>query len=127
MDFDLINSTYTEELYSIPAKPAVIIDKEWHEMSVAEAELLPNILQAIHQKPDAVTIICQATLDLNLLPGNPSHVIYFGKPVTGIASYEVIETQKIKLVASDRLEDLVKDYEAKNKLWRALKKQFCVA
>lgn len=93
-------------------------------MPKEETTLLAKILKAIGITIDAVTIYYQQPINLAALPIKPSPCLYFGQPVSGITTYEVLEINGTKLVASDQLTSLLADDELKKKLWQALKKLF---
>jgi DNA polymerase III psi subunit len=122
----LFETIFTEELFHVPTPPVVIIDRPWEMITSSERNLLEKILTAIRLSLHSVTIDYQPTLNLAGLTIKPQRIIYFGQPVKGIPLYEVVEANGIALVASENLEALSQNDEARKKLWQALKKQFSV-
>lgn len=125
-DFDtvLFDSIYKEDVYSPAASPTIVIDQPWETIEKEERVLLSKILAAVKHSLDSVTIKHQPSLDLSPWKEKPRRVIYFGKPINGIALYEVLDTHGSMVVCAEKLKDLIKNDEAKKKLWQALKKQF---
>ncbi|MBS1490640.1 MAG: DNA polymerase III subunit psi [Bacteroidetes bacterium] len=120
----LTETTFTEGLFLIPEKTVIILDTEWAHLPKEETDLLAKILKAIGITMDAVTIYYQPLINLATVPTQPSRCLYFGQPVAGIATYEALEINGTKLVASNPLAMLLTDDELKKKLWQALKKLF---
>lgn len=120
----LFDSIYREDIYLPSPPPTVVIDQPWETIEKEERVLLSKILAAVKHSLDSVTIKHQPSLDLSQWIEKPRRVIYFGKPINGIALYEVLDTQGAAVVCAEKLKDLIKNDEAKKKLWQALKKQF---
>jgi DNA polymerase III psi subunit len=120
----LFDSIYKEDIYLPAQPPTIVIDQLWETIENEERVLLSKILAAVKHSLDSVTIKYQPTLDLSHWNEKPHRIIYFGKPVNGIALYDVLDTQGAAVVCSEKLKDLLKNDEAKKKLWQALKKQF---
>ena len=122
----LFDSIFTEELFALSPPPAIIIDQPWESVTSSERLLLEKILAAVKQSFNSISIHQQVSLDLSHWVEKPKQVIYFGKPVKGVPSYEVVEANGVAIVAADRLSDLSQNDEARKKLWQALRKQFSV-
>ena len=122
----LFDSIYSEELFQVSPAPTIIIDQPWETIASVEKALLEKILAAIKQSLNSITIKYQATLDLSIWTEKPGKVIYFGKTVKGIPLYESVEANGVAIVASESLNALSQNEEARKKLWQALKKQFSI-
>lgn len=117
---------YTEELYSIPPLPTVIITKSWEEVKETEREQLVKILSALKLPIERVMIRFQPAFDLSRWNEKPEKLIYFGSLPAGIAYYEVIDVNGVSLVASESLEVLLADEPARKRLWGALRQLFSI-
>ena len=122
----LIDSIFPEGLFTFSPPPTIILDQTWDSISATEKSLLEKILTAIRQSLNSITIKYQDSLDLSAWVEKPSRVIYFGKPVKGIPLYETVEANGVTITASENLEALAGNDEARKKLWQALRKQFSV-
>jgi len=116
-------TAYTEEIYDIREKTTVILSKAWTEMPEGDKQLLQKILQSVRLNLAAVRILYQPKLDLTKLEPQPSRMIYFGEPVTGLNQFECIKT-KGTIVLSPSLSQLQNDPAGKQILWVALKQLF---
>lgn len=123
----LFDSVYREELYEPSVPPTVVIDQPWDTIGNEERVLFSKILGAVRHSLHSINLKQQATLDLSQWSQKPSRVIYFGKPVHGIALYEVLESNGVAIVCAEKLSDLLKNDESKKRLWQALKKQFSIS
>jgi DNA polymerase III psi subunit len=121
---EIIESTFQEELYSIPSKPVVVIPTPWKSISDAEKALLEKILGAVKLSINHVKLVHTAQLDVLKWQNKPSHVLAFGLEMTGFSLYEPFEVQDIKLIIAPTLSALENDKEGKQKLWAGLKKVF---
>ncbi len=117
------DSTYSEELYSIPDKTTLIFTKPWAEIKDPEREMLSKMLKAARTSLAAVRIIHQEKLNLGGLNPRPARVMYFGEPVTGLAYYECIRSEGT-IVLAPQPDVLNADPAGKQKLWVALKQLF---
>ena len=121
---EIIESTFQEELYSIPPKTVVAIPTPWKSISDAEKALLEKILGAVKLSINHVKVVHATQLDVLKWPDKPSHVLAFGLEMTGFSLYEPFEVQDIKLIIAPTLSALETDKEGKQKLWAGLKKVF---
>lgn len=126
----IADQTFPEEIYNIkPARTAVVITKPWKELTYAEKEQLQKISDALKARLnpklsiDAFQIIHQTQLDIASL-NQPREVIYFGPPIKGLAYFELIEANGVKMVLSESLHDLILNDPGKQKLWKALQQLF---
>lgn len=117
---------FSEEVYQLAAKPVVVVNKPWREVSVDESTLLSKILAAIKLSLDSVNIVYQSQLDVTQFSFKPKAVICFGSGAKGLALYEPIEANQVSIVLSESLTDLLKNDASRKFLWQALKKQFGV-
>jgi hypothetical protein len=122
---------FPEELYRVkPIRTTVVITKPWADITYAEKEQLQKISDALRQRlnpklsVDAFQVVHQNQLDVATLSNNPKEVIYFGPPIKGLAFYELIEANQVKMVLSEPLQDLISNDQGKQKLWKALQQLF---
>ncbi len=115
---------FTEDIYQLPPKPVVIIDKPWMEISQEEITLLSKILGAINHSLDSVTIVSQSSLDLSNLSYTPKAAICFSSAPKGLSLYDPLEAEQVSIVISEPLSSLISSDSSKKQLWQALKKQF---
>jgi DNA polymerase III psi subunit len=122
----MFQSIFTEELFSVKESTTIVINESWETISEEEKKLLSRILNAIKLSLDAVIIKSQATLNLSDWVHKPTHLIFFGDPVKGLAQYEVLVASGVTIVTSASLKQLAQDEPLRKKLWQALKKQFSI-
>ena len=122
----LFESIFPEGLFTNQPSPTIILDQPWVTITSVEKNLLEKILAAIKQSLNSVTIQYQDSLDLSAWVEKPQQVIYFGKAGKGIPLYETVEANGVTIVASESLNNLSSNEDARKKLWQALKKQFSV-
>jgi DNA polymerase III psi subunit len=121
---EIIESTFQEELYSIPPKTVVAIPTPWKSISDAEKVLLEKILGAVKLSINHVKVVHATQLDVLKWNDKPSHVLAFGLEMTGFSLYEPFEVHGIQVILSTNLSALDPDKEGKQKLWAGLKKVF---
>ena len=114
---------YTEEVYLIRGT-TLIFSEPWENIAGSDRALLEKILQAVKLTIQDVAIVHQPTLDLGALTPRPRRTIYFGKSVSGLTPFEVIEVDGSSLIISSELSQLQNDPAAKGKLWSALRNLF---
>jgi DNA polymerase III psi subunit len=114
-------TTYTEEVYSIPPPPTVVLGSPWNELKQEQQILLSKILQSVKLSLDAVRIVHQTTLDLSCWNEKPHRLLAFVAPPKGVSLYEIIQTGETAVIFADPLEVLHADDGSKRKLWNALK------
>lgn len=124
MNSVLFDSLFSEQLFAVPSQPVVVVNQPWEDIGVDERALLSKILAAIKLSLDSVTIKFQSSLDISSWRQKPKRLIYFGGLVKGVPQYEVIDANGVSIVASESLEDLLKNDASRKKLWQALKAQF---
>lgn len=115
---------FQEEIYSIAAKPVVLLQQPWEALSDEEKQLLTKIIAALKTSLDAIVIKSQPVFDLSTWKQKPSRLIYFGEVPKGIPYYEVVQSDGVALVAAASLKDLLPDDAARKQLWGALKQLF---
>ncbi len=125
-----IESIYSEELYSIPTRPVIVLTKAWNDLSDGERDQLQKITTALRQRIhpllglDSLSIISVLSLDLSKWKQRPKTILYFGPPVKGLNYYEVIEASNTRMVLSESLAELIPNETARGRLWQALKMLF---
>lgn len=117
---------FSEEVYRLAAKPVVVVNKPWTEISPEESSLLSKILNAIKHSLDSVNIVYQSQLDVTQFSFRPETVICFGSGTKGLALYEPIDANQVSIVLSESLTELLKNDASRKLLWQALKQQFKV-
>ncbi len=121
---EIIQQTFTEEIYTIPGKVVVITPKKWSSMEAKEIELLGKILHAVKLDIYGVQLIHSPTCkvdDLNSL--SPKAIISFGSEVDpSIPFYEVTRINDVPVLNSHALKSF--DEAQKKRLWSALQEMF---
>jgi hypothetical protein len=115
-----------DELYSIPSRTMILLDREWTAYAEEEKNLLLKILASVKLSFASVQILHINGLSVNdLLPFNPSKVISFGVPVSPVQKmYEYIPVDEVHIIVADSLGLL--DESRKKNLWLALRQMFGV-
>jgi DNA polymerase III psi subunit len=119
----IFESTYQEEVYLIHPQVVVVIPVEWAAVKEDEKVLLSKILSAVKLSLDSVVIWQQPHLDLSTWAEKPKKVLCFSA-AEGLPKFEVLPAQGTLVLASLPLQELLKDDEAKKKLWAGLKQLF---
>lgn len=119
-----LESIYQEDLYVLPAKVIIIIDKAWEEITADERVLLAKILGSVKLSLSAVQIIVGKKFELSSLQAfGPDRVIAFGATLKDQAMpYEVLSVDRTMVLQADALDAL--DDQKKKSLWNALKQMF---
>ena len=119
-----IESIYQEEIYALPAKVIVVLDKGWEEVTADERKLLSKILESVKLTLSGVQIIVEKEFDLTSLQAYaPKSIITFGaQHKDGGKRYEVHSVNGTAVLQADALGAL--DDQKKKSLWAALKQMF---
>jgi len=124
MTYTVSNTTYQEEIYSIPAQPVILLAKPWSQISKSEIELINRILSLANISLSNVRVLHQEKLDLDWISGCKK-VIAFGVKTSGLPTNELFEVQGTKVIVTSEPETLqAADKETKQKLARAVKQLF---
>jgi len=126
MNQEVFATTFQEEIFQIRPKPVVVIDVSWEKLEEKERELLSKIISALKISLDSITIVSQTTPDINSFIGKALKIIYFGEATTGIARYEIIESDGLSYICSDSLTQLLENEPARKQLWTGLRRLFSV-
>lgn len=115
---------YQEELYLVPSRTIILLNKEWNETSDEERMLLNKILASVKLSTSTVQILKKDDLTVNdLLPLNPLRVISFGVNISPIQkTFEFVPLDGIPIIVSEPLSQL--DDAKKKSLWLALRQMF---
>lgn len=125
MSYSLQDAIFPEEVYSIPPKSVIALNKTWEATTIAEKTLLEKILSLAQVSINQVTIIALQKLDIMQWTTKPARVLAFGFDTPGLAKNEVIDVQDVKLVVSMDLRTLeTADKETKQKLATSVKNLF---
>jgi len=124
MTYTVSNTTYQEEIYSIPAQPVILLAKPWSQISKSEIELINRILSLANISLSNVRVLHQEKLDLDWISGCKK-VIAFGVKTSGLPTNELFGVQGTKVIVTSEPETLqAADKETKQKLARAVKQLF---
>jgi DNA polymerase III psi subunit len=117
-------SIYQEDLYALPAKVLILIDRTWEEITPEDRVLLAKILGSVKLSLSAVQIMSGKKFELSSFQAfAPQRVIAFGATLKDQAtSYEVLSTEGTMVLHADALNAL--DDQKKKRLWNALKQMF---
>jgi hypothetical protein len=115
---------YQEELYSIPARTLILIDRPWQEVGEDQKTLLNKILGSVKLSIATVQILHSESLSVNdLLPLNPGKIVSFGVELRPVQKkYEYVPVDGLHIIISDSLSSL--DDTRKKNLWLALRQMF---
>jgi hypothetical protein len=122
--------SYSEELYRVPVRTALVLTQVWEDLKAEEKEQLTKITEALRQKVnpklslEAFRVVYVPSLNLSTWIEKPEKLIYFGPAIKGLNSYEVIEAEGTKMVLSESLSDLISSVPSRTKLWQALRQLF---
>lgn len=116
-------SNFESELYSVPSKVLVVIDRPWKSIGPEERTLLQKILAAIQLNINGVIVVQENQLNITLIsPGQ--RVISFGWNPEKLPLFEQQAFGAGWIVFSESLDQLNQRDESKKRLWQGLKKLF---
>ncbi len=117
---EILEQTFTEDLYSIPGKVLVLLPHSWSSLSSNEIELLTKILGSVKLKIAHVQILAKETSDLtDLNVYNPRMILSFGCKIKQVKTpYQVTDWNGVNVIEADAL--LALDEPKKKQLWVAL-------
>jgi len=117
---EILEQTFTEDLYSIPGKVLVLLPHSWAALSPDEVELLTKILGSVKLKIAQVQTLSRETFDLTELNVfNPQSILSFGSKIKQIKNpYQVTDWNGTKVIEADALGTF--DDTKKKQLWAAL-------
>jgi DNA polymerase III psi subunit len=121
---ELVSNTFSEELYSVPLKPVVVLNEEWQNLDERLKVFLEKILSSVKLSTNHVKIVSSSNPDVLQWKDKPVYAIIFGNEIQGLAQNELLEVQGTKLIITSSLKSLETDTEAKKKLWNSLKEMF---
>jgi hypothetical protein len=120
-----IESLFQEDLYLLPPRTLVVVEKEWHTYSEAEQLLLSKILGSVKLTLASVQLVTRATFTTDsVAPLNPKQIIAFGATSGSLKKYESTQLDGVSVVLADGLDQL--DDARKKNLWTALKQMFTI-
>ena len=119
----LRESIFDSELYTASSEVVIIIDRRWKEIGSDERILLQKILAAIQLNINGVRIVQEHQLDRNLI-SKSQRLISFGWNPENKTLYEQQPFGDGQIVCSESLDLLIKNDDAKKRLWQGLKKLF---
>jgi DNA polymerase III psi subunit len=120
----LLQNLYQEEIYKIPSKLLIVIDKQWAEVSIDETILLEKILKALKLTLASVQILTRSEfLPKDFQAFKPDYILAFGSKLKNSdRTYEAIQTDATTIVVADAL-DLLDEVKKRN-LWATLRQVF---
>lgn len=126
MNPEIIQQTFTDEIYAIRSRVLVLIPVEWSALTSSEIDLLGKILGSVQLNLDGVQVLAENTADLNNFNiFAPSAVLSFGVRIKQVDNpYEVTIWGTTPVLQSDALQQL--DEDRKKRLWEAMRKMFKV-
>jgi hypothetical protein len=115
---------YQEELYLIPPRTIVVIDKPWNEVTNDDRTLLIKILGSVKLGLSNVQIVSGKQFSMDELGAmEPARLIVFGASVKELTRlYEFTTMSGIPVICADSLPAL--DDARKKNLWIALRQMF---
>lgn len=120
-----IESLFQEDLYLIPSRTLVILDREWNSYSDADQLLLSKILGSVKLTLAGVQIVTRTGFTSETLaPFNPKQIIAFGATSGALPKYQSTQLDGVNVVLADALDQL--DDARKKNLWTALKQMFTI-
>lgn len=124
MNTNVFETLYQEELYVLPPRTVVLLDRQWAEIDDEEKILLTRILGSVKLTPASVQILTTGNIDIPKLTAfNPARVISFGPAVAGVTGmYQFNQINGIPVICADGLDRL--DDPRKKNLWIALRQMF---
>jgi hypothetical protein len=124
-DTSVLESLFQEDLYLLPSRTLIILNKEWHAYSEADQLLLSKILGSVKLTLAGVQILTRTTFTANDVASfAPRQIIAFGAASGSVKRYESTQIEGVNVVLADPLNDL--DDMKKKSLWSALKQMFAV-
>jgi hypothetical protein len=122
----ITQSLFQEDLYQLPSRVLVVINKPWEQLADNDRTVLSKMLVAVRLSLAAVQIIEKTEFTLaDIAPLSPSKVLVFGtrlQPPT--KPYELVMVEGVPVITAESL-DLLDDVKKKN-LWTALKQMFAL-
>lgn len=117
---EILEQTFTEDLYAIPGRVLVLLPHTWSALSQDEIELLTKILGSVKLKIAQVQILDKETCDLSeLTVFNPRMILSFGSKINQVKTpYQVTDWSGINVIEADALSAF--DDVKKKQLWAAL-------
>jgi hypothetical protein len=117
-------SLYQEDLYLLPSRTIIILDKDWNACTDEEKILLGKILGSVKLSLASVQLLHLERVSLNDLHSfNSKRIISFGVQVSPIQKlYEHVPIDGVQVIVADSLSAL--DDVRKKNLWLGLKQMF---
>jgi hypothetical protein len=120
-----IESLFQEDLYLIPSRTLVILEKDWHSYNEAEQLLLSKILGSVKLNLASVQLVTRSRFTADSVASYaPKQIIAFGSTSGSLKKYESTQLEGVNVVLADGLDQL--DDARKKSLWTALKQMFII-
>jgi hypothetical protein len=126
MGTNVFENLYQEELYLLPERTLVLLDRPWHELTDEQTVLLTKILGSVKLTPALVQIFTTGNTSIEQLAAfNPARIVSFGPTISGISGlYQFAHVNGVPVICADALDRL--DDARKKSLWAALRQMFAI-
>ena len=127
MDNNVFENLYQEELYVLPKRTLIVLDRQWHELTDEQTALLTRILGSVRLTPASVQFFTTANVAIEQLVGfNPERIISFGPVIVGVIGlYQYTDVAGVPVICADSIDRL--DDPRKKRLWGALRQMFGIS
>jgi hypothetical protein len=124
MGTNVFENLYQEDLYLLPQKTLVLLDRPWQAITEEQEALLTRILGSVKLSASGVQFFTTGNTTVSdLAPFNPARIISFGPAITGVSGlYQFSEIDGIPVICADTIDRL--DDPRKKSLWVALRQMF---
>ena len=124
MGTNVFENLYQEDLYLLPQKTLVLLDRPWQAISEEQEALLTRILGSVKLSVTAVQFFTTGNTTVeDLAAFDPARIISFGPAVDGVSGlYQFSEIAGVPVICADTIDRL--DDPRKKSLWVALRQMF---
>lgn len=133
MSPEVFEVTFTENLYRIAApKLVVVLSVPWEDLSPEEQTKLREIFDAVRTRInpeislESARVLFQPMLNLGSFTSLPLFLVYFGPLPEGVSYYERMDRKSYRMLASEPVNELIKNEKARHQLWQGLQQLFKV-
>jgi hypothetical protein len=127
MGTPVFENLYQEELYVLPPRTLVLLDRPWADLTDEQKTLLTRILGSVKLTQASVQFFTAGNVAIgDLAAFNPARIISFGPAIAGVIGlYQFTELEGIPVICADALDKL--DDPRKKSLWGALRQMFALS
>ena len=120
--YTLSGTTFIQEVYKIPQRPVVVLNKSWEETHAQEKSLLEKILSLGNTSLNQVGLLTTDQFELKKATNNLTKVIAFGLSIDGATVNEISSLNEMNIIVTQDLTTLeTASKETKQKLATAVK------